>query len=165
MKWTEKLVSSNGCHGHQENGVFVVSMATVSKGRKSFVYFRRLMWANIPSEFQPKATICSLEKMSQPVSLFPVIRTIYHSDGFLTTRNGSEFYDSLMFRRLWQKNASGTSMFSVWHVWVNLIMKGAGPRTNMFNEVAFWELLLSFWNVASFNIFLHDVINLLYHEH
>ena len=42
------IVSAYGCHGNQENGVFVVSMAMFAKEKNSSVHFRKLMWTSIP---------------------------------------------------------------------------------------------------------------------
>ena len=97
-------------------------MATFVKGKNSSAYFKKLTWTSIPWEFQSKATLISLEKMLQPTPLFSVTRALYPGNMFVT-----KFYDSLMFRCLWLENPSGTSIFFVLHVWVILVMKGAGP--------------------------------------
>ena len=44
------------------------------------------MWTSIPWEFQPKATIIPLEKMSLPAPLFPVGMAMFPSNGFVTTK-------------------------------------------------------------------------------
>ena len=40
--------SSYGCDGNQENGVFVVSISTVVKGKISSAYFREPIYTSIP---------------------------------------------------------------------------------------------------------------------
>ena len=74
------------------------------------LFQKAIMWTSTPREFQPKATIISLEKMSNPVQLFPINRALDPSNRFVTKK---KIYDSLMFRSSNKKNFSSTFIFSV----------------------------------------------------
>ena len=55
--------------------------------KNATAYYRKLMCTSIPCEFQPKATIITLEKMSLSVPFFPVPRVLDPNNWFVTTRN------------------------------------------------------------------------------
>ena len=86
MAWIEDFFFWLWLPWNQEIDVFIVPMTTVAKRKVSSAYFRELMWASIPWEFQPKATIIPLEKMSLPAPLFPVGMAMFPSNGFVTTK-------------------------------------------------------------------------------
>ena len=94
------LFSGYICHGNQESGVFVVSIATVVKGKVSQLISENKCEQVFPESFGPKQLLFLSEKCRNSSHCSPLLGPWTLAISFKQQEEGSKFYDSLMFRCL-----------------------------------------------------------------